>query len=411
LLITCIRKLTICFLLFSCFFTGYCAKKSAIVIEYPNGKIVYDQSGLGIRFPASLTKMMTIYLIFDAIRANKITFNTKFKVSKLATMQLPSKLDLRIGEKITVLNLVQALIVKSANDAAVVVAEGLCGSVRAFSRLMTAKARQLGMYKTTFENPSGLPDPRQVTCAKDIATLGIALFRHFPQYWYLFSLKSFSYRGQTHHTHCHILKWCGGTDGGKTGFTVASGFNLFVTAKRYNSEGNSKRVFVVVFGGDSSKSRDIHAAYLTNRFLSGYTICSPIQKKSKKLKSDKKKISLMKQIDHEEKKKLPLPEESVIRVDEEFFVDEILRAEKIQVEDFNSMYEEAEDFIEIREEMFVDGHDSDTMGAKQILSEGARKIIAKSVEQAKKEKTAKKVATTSKTKKKHKRPASNRRNK
>jgi D-alanyl-D-alanine carboxypeptidase len=397
-----ILKFVICFLLFSDFFTGYCAKKSAIVIKYPSGAVAFAKDATEIRFPASLTKMMTVYLIFEAIQQNKITFNTKFKVSKLATMQQPSKLGLRVGEKITVLNLIQALTVKSANDAAIVVAEGLCGSVKVFSRLMNTKAKQLGMPKTNFENPSGLPNPKQVTCAKDIATLGIALFRHFPQYWYLFSLKSFSYQGHTHYTHCKILNWCKGTDGGKTGFIGDSGFNLFVTAKKYNSKGDSMRVFTVVMGGDSSKSRDLYAAYLINKFLDGYTICSPIQKGSKKVKPDKKKVSLMKQIDREEKRKPTPRPEIVIQEESEFSVDEILKAEEVKIEDFDHIYEDNDDSIEIQEEIFVAGSEADIEIADKTLSAGALKIIAKNAELAKQAERSKKAKPIKKSNHPHK---------
>lgn len=348
--------------MYSSFFTGYCAKKSALVIDFASGKTILDKDSASVRYPASLTKMMTIYLVFEAIRQGKISLSTKFKVSKLATIQAPSKLNLHVGEKIAVLDLIRALIVKSANDAAVVVAEGLCGNVEAFCRRMTAKARQLGMLKTYFVNPSGLPNPRQVTCAKDIATLGISLFRNFPQYWHLFSIKSFPYRGRTYHTHCKIINWCKGTDGGKTGFTASSGFNLFVTAKRYNPKGDSKRVFVVVMGGDSSKSRDLYAAFLINRFLDGFTICSPVKKlpapkpadKNKNKTKDKKRISLMKQIDQEKKTKIPPPpDETIINEVESFSVSELLKAEKVLMDDIDVIYEDDEEVVTIEEEINV----------------------------------------------------------
>ncbi|MDR1034909.1 MAG: D-alanyl-D-alanine carboxypeptidase [Holosporales bacterium] len=363
------------------------------MINYTNGKIVFNKNATKTLYPASLTKMMTVYLLLEAIRQNKITFNTKFKASKLATMQSPSKLGFKVGEKITVLNLLQALTVKSANDAAVVAAEGLCGSINAFSQLMTAKARQLGMLRTNFRNPSGLPDSRQVSCAKDIATLGISLFRNFPQYWYLFSLKSFCYKGRTHYTHCKILNWCKGTDGGKTGFICASGFNLFVTAKRYNNKGDSKRVVIVVLGSDSSKSRDLYAAYLINKFLSDYTICSPI-KKNNKPKLDNERASLMRQIDFEEKMKISpkMPQliEPVIHEEEEFSVDEILKAEKMKKEEFDEMYGEDEDVLEIDEEVCVNFSNAGTVAVNEMLAKNVKKIPPKRVEHAKKKTPARK---------------------
>ncbi|MDR1476471.1 MAG: D-alanyl-D-alanine carboxypeptidase [Holosporales bacterium] len=359
---------------------GLCEKKAAIVIDYDaNRKIAFSNQAEATRYPASLTKMMTIYLLFEAIKQNKITLNTKFKVSKLATKQAPSKLDLRVGEKITVLNLIKALLVKSANDAAVVIAEGLVGSTEKFGRMMTAKAKQLGMKNTYFANPSGLPNSRQVTCAKDIATLGMAIFKDFPQYWYLFSIKSFCYNGRTHNTHCKILNWCKGTDGGKTGFTYASGFNLFVTAKKYNSSGNSKRVFVVVMGGDSGKSRDLYAAFLINKYLHGYTICSSLKKI--KTKQDKKRKSLMDQIEKMDRKPQPAivtpPSESIIYECEEFSVAEILELEKMKPEDLDEMYAVDEDVVKIDNEIFIGKVEPQVVNKETISTNHSSKVIPK----------------------------------
>ena len=251
-------------------------KQSSLVIDCSNLKkkpiILHQQSANEIRHPASLTKMMTIYLLLEAIQNKKVTFNTKFTVSRFATRQMPSKLNLKEGEKISVLDCIKALLVKSANDVAVVVAEGLCGSVTAFCKVMNNKAKSLGMRYTNYENPSGIPNKKQVTCANDIAILGLALMNKFPKYWYLFSLKTFAFKNKTYNTHCKILRWYNGSDGAKTGYICASGFNLWVTATKYNKEGKSKRLCAIVFGEHSGRERDFKAARLMDKYFKDYTI-------------------------------------------------------------------------------------------------------------------------------------------
>ncbi|MDR2075181.1 MAG: D-alanyl-D-alanine carboxypeptidase [Holosporales bacterium] len=308
---------------------AYPFKKASIVMDYSNNKkIVFSENPDAIRYPASLTKTMTVYLLFEALRAGKITLNTKFKTSKLAVMQIPSKIGVKIGEKITVQQLIRALLVKSANDAAVVAAEGMCGSVKKFAVMMNKKAKQLGMKHTHFENPSGVPDGRQVTTARDMLTLGIAVFKYFPQYWNYFSEKSFSYKGQAHNAHCKITRWYKGADGGKTGFICASGFNLFVTAQRYNKNGKQKRMFVVVIGGDSTKSRDLYAAYLMDKFFGEYRIASKIAHLSKQ--KLKKKSGIM---------------EKVLQTEEEFEIEKALDY-SAEIDEFYIDDEESMDIIE-----------------------------------------------------------------
>ena len=251
----------------------YLPPQSTLVIEYTNSgtKVLHQHLANERRHPASLTKIMTVYLLLEALQSKRVKPTTLFKVSKLASMQMPSKLNLRPGSSISVDNCIKALLVKSANDVAVVVAEGLAGSVTNFCKKMNAKAKSLGMTSTHFENPSGVPHPNQITCANDIAKLGVALHKTFPQYWNLLSLKSFTYGGHKYSTHCRILNWYKGSDGAKTGFINASGFNLWVTAKRYKPDGTPRRLFAVVFGGSSGKERDFKAARLMDQFFKKYS--------------------------------------------------------------------------------------------------------------------------------------------
>ena len=320
-------------------------KKAAIVVDFSNNqKIVFSQNEGAKRHPASLTKVMTLYLLFEAVKSGKINFNTKFKVSRLASIQTPSKLGLKVGEKISVLDIIKSLVVKSANDSAVVAAEGLCGSVSNFCELMNRKAKMLGMKNTHFENPSGLPNPHQITTARDIATLGIAIYRHFPQYWYLFSLKSFSYKNAIHGTHSKILHWYKGADGAKTGYIDASGFNLFVTAAKYNRSGDAKRVFVVVMGESSGKIRDRYAAKLMNQYLGEYKIYAA------KSSKDSKKLSLLAQVSKSEML------EPIIQETEEIEIAEGAKVSQARKKYFDDLYLRDEDVIQIDEEIFIESN-------------------------------------------------------
>lgn len=322
-------------------------KKAAIVIDFTdNQKVLFSENATAKRHPASLTKVMTVYLLLEAIREKKISFDTKFKVSRLASIQMPSKLGLKVGEKIKVIDAIKALAVKSANDVAVVVAEGMCGSVANFCSLMNKTARRLGMNDTHFENPSGVPNQKQITTAKDMALLEIAVFKHFPQYWYLFSLKSFSYQGANHGTHCKILHWYKGADGAKTGYIAASGFNLMVTANKYNKEGKNRRLFVVVMGGATGKSRDLQAAKLMDQYFGEYKIFTNNAPKPavEKTYPEKKPLS---------KEKLSKAEE----VDSTNQAVDIQDAEKETspyTKHLDKLYEHDEDVIQIEEETFVD---------------------------------------------------------
>ena len=211
-----------------------------------------------LRHPASLTKMMTLYITFQALESGHLRLDQILSVSANAAEQSPSKLGLRPNQRIRVEDLILGLVTESANDAAVVLGENLGGSEAGFGRLMTQQAHALGMMHTRFDNPSGLPDPDQVTTARDMAMLGHALIYHYPQFYHYFSRDSFTYNGIYHHNH-NRLRWVAtaGMDGIKTGYIRASGFNLVASAKRGDA-----RLIGVVFGGRSTTSRDNRMAQL-----------------------------------------------------------------------------------------------------------------------------------------------------
>ena len=238
------------------------AKYASFIIN-ENTKRIYHNANADTRnYPASLTKIMTLYLVFDALKSKKISMNSKFKVSRRATRQPPSKLNLSAGSNITVKNAILALVTKSANDVATVIAENLGKSERNFARLMTRKAKKLGMTRTTFRNASGLPNRGQLSTARDMATLGIAIRKNHPKFFKLFKTKSFIYKGIKYTNHNNLLGSYSGTDGIKTGYTNASGFNLVASVER-----NGQRIIGVVFGGKKARSRDKHMVTLLNKYF------------------------------------------------------------------------------------------------------------------------------------------------
>ena len=238
------------------------AKYASFIIN-ENTKRIYHNANADTRnYPASLTKIMTLYLVFDALKSKKISMNSKFKVSRRATRQPPSKLNLSAGSNITVKNAILALVTKSANDVATVIAENLGKSERNFAKLMTRKAKKLGMTRTTFRNASGLPNRGQLSTARDMATLGIAIRKNHPKFFKLFKTKSFIYKGIKYTNHNNLLGSYSGTDGIKTGYTNASGFNLVASVER-----NGQRIIGVVFGGKKARSRDKHMVKLLNKYF------------------------------------------------------------------------------------------------------------------------------------------------
>ena len=236
------------------------AKYASFVIDADSGRILHSVNADTRNYPASLTKMMTLYLVFDSLDRGKLSLDTKLKVSSRATRQPPSKLALGRGMTISVEEAILALVTKSANDVAVVVAEALSGSERDFALKMTATARRLGMKRTTFRNASGLYNRGQLSTARDMAILARSLLTDFPQYYHYFSTPEFSYDGLTHRNHNHLLASYDGTDGIKTGYIRASGFNLVASVAR-----DGHRVIGVVFGGKTSRSRDRHMAKLLDK--------------------------------------------------------------------------------------------------------------------------------------------------
>ena len=233
---------------------------AAIVIDADTGKVLHQYRSETRNYPASLTKIMTLYMVFDAMKAGKLSPNQRLKVSRKAAAQPPSKLGLRAGQTIRLKHAILALVTKSANDVAVVIAEAMGGSEKKFAQMMTKKAKKLGLHKTTFKNASGLPNNMQKSTARDMARLGQRIIKDFPQYFDYFSTKSFRYKGRTYRNHNKLLSSYNGTDGIKTGFINASGFNLVASVKR-----NNRRLIGVVFGGRTGKSRDLQMKKLLNR--------------------------------------------------------------------------------------------------------------------------------------------------
>jgi len=232
---------------------------TSIVIDAETGQVVSESNADTPNYPASLTKMMTLYLIFDALEKHRIRLETEFTVSAHAASMSPTKLGLQAGETIAVRDIVLGLVTQSANDAAVVAAEGLAGSEEAFAGRMNAKAHALGMTRTHFANASGLPDPDQITTARDLATLARALYRDFPNEYSNFATQEFMFRGVVYANHNHLMEKFAGMDGIKTGYIRASGFNLAASAVRDN-----RRLIGVVMGGESSHARDVKMAQLLN---------------------------------------------------------------------------------------------------------------------------------------------------
>jgi len=236
------------------------ARYASIVIDDATGQILHEVNADTRNYPASLTKMMTLYMVFDALDRGELKMDQKLEVSHRAANVAPSKLGLLPGETITVEDAIKALITKSANDVAVVVAEALAGSEQRFAREMTEKAKKLGMTRSNFRNASGLPDRSQLSTARDMATLARALVHDFAQYYGLFATKKFTYKGRTYRNHNRLLGRYDGTDGIKTGYIRASGYNLVASTQR-----DGRRLIAVVFGGKTARSRDRHVATLLDR--------------------------------------------------------------------------------------------------------------------------------------------------
>lgn len=237
-------------------------KHAAMIVDANTGAVLHADDADELRHPASLTKMMTLYMTFELLQVGRLKMSDRVIISDNAAAQAPSKLGLEAGESLSVSDAIRALITKSANDVAVALAEKIGGSERNFVRLMNARARELGMSKTTFQNPSGLPDKNQVTTARDMVTLGMRLQDHFPDYYPLFATRSFGFNRATYRNHNTLLNSFQGIDGIKTGYTRMSGFNLVSSVRR-----GDRHVVGAVFGGSSAASRNAEMRTLLTRAL------------------------------------------------------------------------------------------------------------------------------------------------
>lgn len=230
---------------------------SALVVNANTGATLYADSAGKVRAPASLTKMMTMYLAFEALRSGQMTPTTAISISQRAARQQPSRLGIAAGQSLSVRSALRVIAVDSANDVTVALAEALAGSEKRFVRKMNATAQQLGMRNSHFANATGLKNPANRSTAQDMATLSLALIRRFPEFYSYFSTRKLTWKTRTMLNHNHLLGKVPGVDGIKTGYTVDAGFNLAASAKR-----NGKRIVVIVLGARTSAARDVRVANL-----------------------------------------------------------------------------------------------------------------------------------------------------
>lgn len=237
-------------------------KYAGIVVDAKSGEVLYEEHADSERYPASVAKVMTLYILFQELDAGNLSLSTKMTVSRHAAAAVPTKLGLRAGSTISVEDAILSLVTLSANDMARVIAEHISGTESEFAERMTATAHALGMTHTTYRNASGLPDGRQRTTVRDQAILGIAIYQHFPQYYKYFQVKSFRYGGRTYGNHNRVLGYMGVVDGIKTGYINAAGSNLLTAAR-----GNNRHIVVVAFGFNSGSSRDAKVRELLKRYF------------------------------------------------------------------------------------------------------------------------------------------------
>ncbi len=238
------------------------APHAAMVIDANTGAVLYNRSGDAPRYPASLTKMMTLYMTFELIELGRLSYATKIKMTEEGAAASPTKLGLKPGEEISLIDAIKALVTKSANDVAIALAQHIGGTEANFARLMTRKAHEIGMTHTTFKNASGLPDDGQKTTARDMLTLALRLQEEFPEHYKLFATRTFTYHGHTYRNHNRLLSRYRGMDGIKTGYTRASGFNLVTSVRR-----GRKHVVAAVFGGRTARIRNARMRSLLNKAL------------------------------------------------------------------------------------------------------------------------------------------------
>ena len=240
------------------------SKYAALVVDAGSGRTLFQSNATAPRYPASLTKMMTMYMVFEALDSGRLSKSTLIPVSANAASEPPTRVGLRSGDTIDVDTALRALAVKSANDAATAIGEYLGGSEERFAAMMTARARQLGMRGTRFANASGLPDPAQQTTARDMAVLGLALRSRFSHHYHYFSERQFSYRGRLVRGHNDMLGRVEGVDGIKTGYIRASGYNIVTSVRA-----GGRSLVIVVMGADSARARNAHVEELIGRYLPG----------------------------------------------------------------------------------------------------------------------------------------------
>lgn len=296
MLLTALRRLTISLVVLLAISAGFVeeaaarAKFSALAVDARTGDILFSSDADGLRHPASLTKVMTLYVLFQEMKAGRLTLASRLTMSRYAAGRPPTKLGVKAGQTVSVEDAIKALVTLSANDVAVAVGETIEGSETAFARRMTETARQLGMSRTTFRNASGLPDPKQVTTARDMATLSLRVQRDFPQYYSYFRTTSFKFGKRTIRSHNRLLKRFAGTDGIKTGYIRASGFNLTTSARR-----GDKRVIGVVMGGKTGKARDNYMIAMLNKAFpkceGGTTLASAVDGTSPRLTQAEVKVA------------------------------------------------------------------------------------------------------------------------
>ncbi len=239
-------------------------KYAAIMINSENGEVLYARQADAPRYPASITKVMTLYIAFEELRAGTLRESDRIRISSFAAAQPPSKLGLKPGSTISIREAMGVIATRSANDIAVALAEHISGSQAAFAARMTREARRLGMSRTTFLNASGLPSAGHLTTARDIATLSRAVIRDFPRRYSMFSQSSFEYEGQQITSHNHLLRSARGIDGIKTGYTNAAGFTLAASAAQ-----DGVRLIAVVLGGPNRMMRDNNVTELLD---TGFTV-------------------------------------------------------------------------------------------------------------------------------------------
>lgn len=237
-------------------------KYAGIVVDAKSGQVLYEEAADSKRYPASVSKVMTLYVLFQELSAGNLKLSTKMTVSKHAAAAVPTKLGLRAGAEITVEDAIKSLVTLSANDMARVIAEHISGTEAKFAERMTATARALGMRNTTYRNASGLPDGAQLTTVRDQAILGIAIYQHFPSYYEFFQTRSFSYGKSTYGNHNRLLGYMGAVDGIKTGYINAAGSNLLTAARK-----DGRHIVIVAFGFNSAGARDEKVRQLVATYL------------------------------------------------------------------------------------------------------------------------------------------------